>query len=535
MIAALKTQGEGEARVLDPPPVVLDEPAEKASRFPRWLPLVLVLALATVLRFYRLGAENFWIDEIFSLAQAENPLSAIAGFWSLDERMTSRPLGLTLLYWALQLGESEFIARLPYAILSVLEVGALYLLSRDLVGRKVALRAALFLAVLPLHVWYAQEARWYAQWSLLATLSLWALLRLWKTWRPGWAIAYGVATLLDLYTFVMSIFVLITQMLTTLLLPARGPRWTFWKRAAIAMLGAVLLSLPVFLVAAGFRVEDSAEAGVGTRRATSIVVLPYTFFVYVAGYTVGPTVAQLHALPSPVWIVREYPEVVLYFVYFLPLAALGLWALRNRPASAAILLPWALGLPLLVFASAVLGQQTYNVRYSLAALPGFALLLAVGVESLGRWRSAGTLGAVGLFGLSVFNYHGNPRFDKEDVRSAIAHIQAGPEADEPVAMIGQGIVAAIHYGENLTVEQLRGCGRELSRVPRKDRQLPEIPIEEIRSEPVFWLLASRDWHGRTESCLEALDASHEVVQERSFTGVDLFLLRRHRVDAEQTQ
>lgn len=499
-------------------------PAEGGpSRWPTWLVLALILALATGLRLYRLGAENLWIDEIFSLEQAASPVEAVGGFWNLGGQTTSRPLSLVLLYYVLPIGDSEFLLRLPYAIMSILDVAALFLLARELAGRRVALRASLFLAVLPLHVWYAQEARWYAQWALLSTVTFLALVRLWKTGRLRWWVTHGAALLLALYTYVVSLHLLVMQALAAWLLPDRGERRSFRGKVAVTTVVTAALALPILFVALGLRAEGTTGM-VGTARETTPVVLPYLFFTYVAGYTIGPTLAELHDLPSPATILGTYPEVVLYYALFMPIAALGLWSFRRRRECGAVLGPWVAGLPLLVFASAILGGQTFNVRYTFAAVPGFALLLSLGVESMGRWRWAGTVGALGLFALSLANFYADPRYDKEDMRGAMREIRSSSFAEEPVAVVGQGLVAAAYYGEGLEVERLIGCSGQRQYEPQE--RVPDVRLSDLRSEPRFWLLVSRDWRDRADRCAERMASTHEVRDRVDFPGVDLLLLER---------
>lgn len=505
------------------PPRARVERSERLPRWPAWLPLALILALAAGLRFYRLGAENLWIDEVFSVRQAASALDGIAGYWDLDQQTTSRPLSLVLLHYIQALGNSELLMRLPYALMSILDVGALFLLSRELAERRVALRASLFLAVLPLHVWYGQEVRWYAQWALLATLAFLALVRLWKTGRSRWWVGHGVALLLALYTYVVSLHLLIAQVFTAWLLPDRGERVSFRRKVVITTVLVAFLTLPVFIVALGLR-AGGADEMVGTPRSTTLVVLPYLFFSYVAGYTIGPTLAELHNLPSPITLLTRYPEIVLYYVVFMPITALGLWSFRKRPECGAVLGPWVVGLPLLVFASALIGGQTFNVRYTFAAVPGFALVLSLGVESLGKWRRAGTAAALALFALSLVNLYANDAYDKEDIRGAVRHVRASPDGDEPVAVVGQGLAAAVYYGGGLDLEVLIGCGGG-EKVGDKI-QVPVVRLTDLQSEPVFWLMVSRDWKDRADRCAGRLASTHQVGERTSFTGVDLLLLQR---------
>ncbi len=503
-------------------PSVSVEAGTRGSLRREWA-LLLVMSLAAVVRLYHLGAENFWVDEILSLGETRSVTEGLAGFYRLSDTWTARPFALVLLHYSQLLGESEFLARLPYAILSIAEVGLLFLVAREIAGRRTALRASLFLALLPIHVWYAQEARWYAQWSFLSTLSFWALVRAWKTDRLGWWVAYGFAALTSIYTYVVSIQLLTVQAASGWLLPKDDKGWSFRWKLVMALGILAILSWPMFSIAQGLRVEGGG-GGVGTPRATTFIVLPYTFFAFVAGYSVGPTVAELHAFPGPGWILRNHPEVLLYSAVFGAIALLGLWATWGRRAAAAIVLPWSVGLPLLVFASAVVAGQTYNVRYALAAVPGLALLLALGVERLGRWMPVGTIAAVGLFGFSLANYYWNPRYDKEHVREATAYIRLSSGEHEPVALIGQGQTVAEYYAPDLELRRLYRCRPTEPETDRERQALAQL--EELRDEPRLWLLVSRDWIDYADTCIEGLRATHSVVEPRRFSGVELYLIER---------
>lgn len=494
-----------------------------------WALPALVLALAAALRLGHLGAENFWIDEVFSLGQTAPPLEQVAEYWDLDDQGTTRPLGLVLLHWIRAFGTSEFLARLPFAIVSVLDVAALYLLARELVDRRTSLTAALFLALMPIHVWYAQEARWYAQWALLTTLSFFAILKAWKTGRNRWWMAYAALAALNLYTFIITLHVLVMQAATAWLLPDRGRRTAFRLKALACLAVVAIVGLPAATSALGFGGAGVAQDVVGTPRSPSPVFLPYTLFAFVAGFTVGPTVAELHDLPPGMMVLRENPEVLPYLVFFGALVVAGVWAVSRHGDRAAVLLPWAIGMPLLVFVSAVLGGQTYNVRYAFAAAPAAALLLALGVESLGRWRVPATALAVALFGYSLANYYLAPAYDKEHMREAMALVREQGSPEDPVAVVGQGLPAAVHYGAGLSVVRLTGCGGHR---PAGEVNSPEGPQaglyspQDLRDDPEIWLVVSRDWGDGARGCRADLDSTHEVVERHEFVGVEVWRLGR---------
>jgi len=127
-----------------------------------WAPILLLLMVALLLRLANLGGKSLWIDEGFSIHEAKLPSSAI---WAGVNEPNHPPLYyLALHYWPST--QTEFSARLPSALASVAGVAVLYLIARRLSNRRVALASAAILAVSPLDIWYAQEARMFA----LATL-----------------------------------------------------------------------------------------------------------------------------------------------------------------------------------------------------------------------------------------------------------------------------------------------------------------------------------------------------------------------------
>src|SRR5262249_26629503 len=148
------------------------------------LGIVLLTGIAAVLRFYRLGAESFWIDEVWTVQVAAQRLAGIVANYDPRVDLVLRdqaPLAFLLEHFFITPEASEWYARLPSAVFGILGVLAVFRVGRELLPHPGPLLAAAFLALSPLHVWYSQEVRWYAQWTLLMTLSYGALMSAWKT------------------------------------------------------------------------------------------------------------------------------------------------------------------------------------------------------------------------------------------------------------------------------------------------------------------------------------------------------------------
>ena len=152
-----------------------------------------IVVLALFLRFYGLGSQSFWIDEI-------NVTSFVKSghlFSDLRDRggPYEPPLHFLTVLAALQLPLGfETAARVPSALFGALEVLALILLAYEATRRRaVALVAGLLLAVAPFVVRYSQENRYYVMFSALVLLSWWLLLRALRT-RTTWSwVWYGVS------------------------------------------------------------------------------------------------------------------------------------------------------------------------------------------------------------------------------------------------------------------------------------------------------------------------------------------------------
>jgi mannosyltransferase len=481
-------------------------------------PIVIVLALALGLRLYGLGHESFWIDEVASLRVATQSLHDIIlnyrPHMHPDRGAEQAPLALAVMHLFLSPSVSEASARLPSALLGAATVALLYFFARHLFPAPVPLLAALFLALSPLHVWYSQEARWYAQWILLALLSYWALTSAWKTGsRRAW-FAYWLCTVLNVYTFILTFLIIACQGVSVLLLDRRRrdgahvlPRFVLVQAAVVVTCAPVI-----------WMIVETLGLTTGTPRPTRLADLPYTFFVYAAGYSAGPTTEFLHALPSLRSILSAYPVVMVFAAVFVPLVALGVRRILREPPAAIVLLPWCFGPPLLAFLLSLISHVTYQARYGGAALPAFALLVALGSLSFhrpaGRWSAAAAVATCSL--LSLTNYYGDPRYAKEDVRGTVAHIEVARQQGAPVAVVGQVDDAVAFYGPTLHVLKVEHCAENAER--------SSLPSTLDDGHPL-WLVVGRDWDGQAPRCLERLARSHVPVERQHFPGVDLWLFK----------
>ena len=115
----------------------------------QWVPITLVLALATVLCFYRINGEGLWLDELTSIRDAQELPMQIAN-------NLVRPLYYILLMFWMKFGSSDAWLRSLSVIFALLAVFLLYRLGRRLFGETEGLIAATLMSLSPLFLNHGQ-------------------------------------------------------------------------------------------------------------------------------------------------------------------------------------------------------------------------------------------------------------------------------------------------------------------------------------------------------------------------------------------
>src|SRR5437879_7948044 len=137
--------------------------------WPHWLTLLVVLGAAILLRLRCVTCKPFWFDECFSVEVAR------IGWGNFLRLLWWREANMSLYYLLLRIwlrfGQGEFFIRSLSVVIAVATLPAIYWLARLLYDRRVALMAAGLFAFNAYSVRYAQEARSYALFLLLATVS----------------------------------------------------------------------------------------------------------------------------------------------------------------------------------------------------------------------------------------------------------------------------------------------------------------------------------------------------------------------------
>jgi mannosyltransferase len=480
------------------------------------LPILLVyIALA----LYGIGHQSFWEDEYLSVL-----------------RLTSRhPIwkdGHGFVYFALlkiwiQLGESEFILRSLSVLLGALAVCLVYMVGVTLLNRRAAVFATAIFATSPFLIWYSQEVRYITLTLATTLLAMFAFQRLLAWPSLGHWLAYGAASLLAFFSFVPTLLLPGVQAFYLLASPSPRPFVRKWIICQLVILGVFawwfvngthFLRAILEARATGQEIVSNVDVFPFTAdfNEVRVAVIPYTFFVFSAGFTVGPAQRELYAERSFAPLAPHAHKLlalaVLYGILFLS----GWLALRGGDSSMLLFL-W-IGVPVLgVFGIAKLLDIYYDVRYVSMALPAYILVLAAGIA---RFRKPGIqtalLAAVlAVHGISLANYYFDPRYAREDTRSAASYLESKVAPEDLALVVGTLSSLPYYYKRPLVSvrpEFSNGTAMGFS------KRLHELAENHKR----LWLTQIRPWQTDREGTVQtALDEACELLEIRKFPGIDI--------------
>jgi mannosyltransferase len=411
-------------------------PQSSAGRIP-WLTLLFLLALGTIIRFLHLTRKPFWFDESFSVEVARISWgNFLRLLWWREANMS---LYYVLLRIWLQFGHSEFYIRSLSVVIAAATIPAIYWLARLLYDRRVALIAAALFTFNAYSIRYSQEARSYALFLLLATLSSGFFIALVREPVRRNRIGYVLISILAVYAHFYALLLVAAHWLNLGWLrsgesSADRTRLSAELRRVWTTIGAAVLPLLVFV----------AKTGAGPIRWIHRPDFHDLsgFFANLAGSNRWP----LAAISTVACIAAVAP--------------LG-WSIWRRGHTwetwrCQFLLLWLL-FPVVLTVLLSFARPVFLARYMIFCLPALLILVAAGVARLRQsWLMA--LALTGILLLSVqgiFFVYANDFDTERDASGAAAafildHAQPGDAVVFHIAAtrIPYEFLRSQRFGEN---------------------------------------------------------------------------------------
>jgi mannosyltransferase len=361
---------------------------------PRWTStavgtLASLAMAAAVLRFSYLGRKPFWFDECFSVEVARlSWRNLVRLLWRREANMS---LYYLMLRGWLHFGSSPVFVRSLSVIVSLATLPAIFWLARKLFDSRVALIAVALITFNAYHIRYAQEARSYSLFVLLATLASGFFVAAFREPSSPNRRTYILASVLAAYAHLYALLMLAAHWLSL-----RGPRAQHGLRRAWIWIGLASLPLVIF----------AAKTGAGPIRWIQRPSLRdlLEFAEHISG-NAGLPLLLLYAAVCLIAIIP--PQKMMKIFGTEPDRAetdWDLWRLR-------FLLVW-LFFPVTLTLLLSLARPLFLGRYFIFCLPALVILAAAGLARLRRpWLIGMTLAAMLLLSLQgAFSYY-NHDFD----------------------------------------------------------------------------------------------------------------------------
>ena len=529
-------------------------PAAVEGRTLRWVRVCVValVALGFFFRFAGLGSKVFWWDETHTGR-------AIAGsFWpeilediydgqvlTRDEILVHQfpregrttvttmrvlvwedprqvPLYFVLArFWVKVFGASTTILRAFSAVLSMICLPLTFLLARELFGRSLEAWVAVGLvAVSPVHLVYAQEARQYVLWVDLVLLSSWLLLlavkRTSERGRPAWLwfVLYTGAIGLTLITHLLTVLVMAAHLLFVVASERFRLTTAVWLTAAAELVVTLLFSpwaLSILAEAEHRAWIPWAATDVGFTKWLRMVIGSYArpFFDIDVG------IVHLK-------FIDQAPGVFVLALVLAGVALLIRWAPRQSRMFL-LILGLTCSMPMIAVDLFSGGLRTVVIRYQFPVVIAMQLCVAYVIARLltsseQRWRRGGawTAAVLVVCGIlsCVFYWRADVWWNKASARGLLAATGFIERSSAPL------VVSSNSDGHSMgTVMSLAHASSDRSRFLLVVE--PEMPVIPDEFEDVFLWSVS-------EAMLDRLTDSGWRVQE--VDAPDLHRLSRPNVE-----
>lgn len=387
-----------------------------------------------------LGSRLLWLDhgalahdEPFTVYWSQQPADALRAMLRTEN---NPPLHfvITRAWSRLVPFEPEWL-RLPSAVASALLAWPVFLIALRLGSLRAALTASLLIVLSNFHHGFANEVRAYALFTLLGAWSAWLLVRMAAADRKPSALPLALVWTLLVYTHFFGWLMIGLQCLMALAWPAARVRW----RTLLASLLFTLVAFSPYFLVFALRARTSIAEG---------------------------TWLEAPAWEEPYNMVWRWSNAPVLAVAFLVLTAAALF--RNRLAAPLLRIAfiWTMA-PLLGMFAVSFAVPIYLDRYLAFAAPGFALLVAAGIDALRidrRWAHA--LAAMAVMGMALtFRPAGTKRYAPEGVARQVAE-WCGDECHVEV-------VPAWYWLNLLAAQDIASLRRDQSHLLRGSPHVPD--------------------------------------------------------------
>lgn len=469
--------------------------------------LLLLIAVAALLRFYGLDDRGLWGDESWSWFQANGSLLHT---WRAVSADVHPPLFHIILNFSVRvLGDSETALRVPSALLGTLVVWLTYQLGTLLWDRTTGFLAALMATFSGFLIWYSQEARMYALLSCTAMGFVLTTIHATRTPSGRRLALNGLAGALLLYTHVYGSFIFagVNAFVFLALLSRRE-----WPRVPIKhwllAQGAAVVAFSPWVIKLLSKASEMSHNGFWIPSLSTAFV--ETHLVQMAGGTAALVALVLLSLlaVSSIKPINRAPSV--------RKSATG----SLDRLTAAFAMDWRIGLTVawcvssLVFgilASLAIDQNVFYDRYMSGSFPALLLLAALGLRKLQDTIPLMLPAALVTVMSFIPQFLGSPSFHISHVREMISDLK-------PKLLRGDRVLVIKGWQYPLFEYYLRGVDAVhfISVGDTESESSATAIAREFSEQNRVWILGEDLSPTETRRLVEQVPATYELIDSREY-------------------
>lgn len=395
--------------------------------------LLLFLALGLSIRFYQLGAHNFWFDEYVTHYYVQN----FSSFQRIRE-VTFRYLFshqvyyILLKFWRPVFGKSEFSFRFLPMVFGVVSIPVIYKLGKLFFNSQVGLISAFLLAISPMHIWYSQEARGYSLATFLIMLVVYFFASaLKKNKRHLWA-GFIISSIIAFYTNYSCLYLIIV--LSGILFTKKYRHMLKQYLLSYFLIGIFFMLQAPNIIEQFSRI--SSNFWIPRPNLNAILI---TFENFNVGYNATP-------------VIYSVTFMICSFLYIF-----GIWRWWKERKKELSFLILSIFIPIII--TFVISQRTsiYLDRQLLLFSPFYYLIIAAGLERI-NMRSIRMVMYISISLPILFCLHNyfsyrmpmpNPHhigaYVKKPVKPAADYIQSDLKEGDAVGFAGPSSLSVLYY------------------------------------------------------------------------------------------
>jgi uncharacterized membrane protein len=368
--------------------------------------ILMIFIGALLLRLARIGRYDLWFDEL------------ISNFYSYNSAQVFYDKGVPFLKWFFKYCQYDpvsifyYILVYVYSIIfgdglylrylsvfaSMLALIVFYRFMRLFFDRKACFYGTLIMAVSPVQIWYAQEARVYAVSVFLGLLAIYSCLKALKTGKTVYFAAFSVSCACAFYASYF--FGLFLPAIILIIFSHENCKKNLIKFALSAFFSVILVMPILFML--------KKHAGIVSSGfwlpAPELKHLLNTFTFFMFGYS------------SPMWQIRTAP------VLLIGLYAYGIYSCFKSGARNAVLFLLLFIFPIVTcYLISRYIMPVYIYRQLLIFSPFYYMILAYGLTQIriNVVKSAVIIFLVIYFGVSIGNYYTGYEFCIQDIQRSL--------------------------------------------------------------------------------------------------------------------